>query len=181
VAYSYEDGQYWDDTDYVLPATTRSLSTTLYYQTTSKEYVEFLRDENVTDTLGQQMYDLWEAHGRSAPVAMVSDSTTVDWIPTAAEPLPTYVTAIKANHPNPFNATTQISYELARRSLVRLVIYDVAGRKVRTLEDGWREAGPHALAWQGLDDGKDAVASGLYLARFEADGVDTTLRIVLVK
>jgi hypothetical protein len=44
VNYSYDDGQYWDDTVYSLPAGTARVDVTLYYQSTSKEYVEFLRD-----------------------------------------------------------------------------------------------------------------------------------------
>ena len=42
----------------------------LFHQTTSKEYIEFLRDENVTDTKGQEAYQLWEMFGKSAPVEM---------------------------------------------------------------------------------------------------------------
>jgi len=74
VDYTYTDGQYWDYTEYLLPSTTRYFVVNLYYQTTSKEYVEFLRDENVTDTRGQTMYDLWNTHGKSAPVLMNSIS-----------------------------------------------------------------------------------------------------------
>lgn len=68
--YSYGDGEYWDDTDYPLPIETAYATATLYYQTTSKEYIEFLRDENVTNNAGQTAFDLWAAHGKSTPVAM---------------------------------------------------------------------------------------------------------------
>ena len=61
VGYTYADGQYWDDTAYVLPAERGSCAVTLYYQTTSKEYIEFLRDENVTNSVGQELYDAWVA------------------------------------------------------------------------------------------------------------------------
>lgn len=70
VAYNYTDGQYWDYTEYRLPLETRYFVVNLYYQSTSKEYVEFLRDENITDNRGQTMYDLWNANGKSAPVLM---------------------------------------------------------------------------------------------------------------
>lgn len=72
VGYSYADGQYWDDTEYSLPLTTAQIVVTLYYQTTSKEYVEFLRDENVTNSWGTIFYDLWASEGKSQPVAMVT-------------------------------------------------------------------------------------------------------------
>ncbi len=77
IGYSYEDGQYWDDTEYLLPGATAEIIVTLYYQTTSKEYVEFLRDENVTDDWGNIMYDLWVANGKCAPVAMNIDTVLV--------------------------------------------------------------------------------------------------------
>lgn len=67
VGYAYADGQYWDDTDYALPGTADSLVVSLYYQTTSKEYVEFLRDENVTNSWGDTLFALWDSTGKSAP------------------------------------------------------------------------------------------------------------------
>ena len=70
VAYAYADGQYWDDTLYALPAGATQVSVSLNYQTTSKEYIEFLRDANVTNEAGQIAYDLWQSHGMSEPVNM---------------------------------------------------------------------------------------------------------------
>jgi hypothetical protein len=72
VDYTYADGQYWDYTEYLLPSATKYFVVNLYYQTTSKEYVEFLRDENVTDNWGQTMYDLWNTNGKSAPILMAT-------------------------------------------------------------------------------------------------------------
>lgn len=77
VAYSYTDGQYWDDTFYTIPANSAEVTVTLYYQTLSKEYVEFLRDENTTNHWGQTLYDLWNTNGKSTPVVMASDTTTI--------------------------------------------------------------------------------------------------------
>jgi len=70
VAYQYADGQYWDDTNFTIPVGATEAVVTLYYQTTSKEYIEFLRDENVTNLAGQNAYDRWVARGKSAPVDM---------------------------------------------------------------------------------------------------------------
>ena len=76
VNYSYNDGQYWDDTHYNLPATTDSVEITLFYQTISKEYVEFLRDENVSNETGNRMYNFWDTRGKSAPEIMKKISTS---------------------------------------------------------------------------------------------------------
>ncbi len=84
IGYSYADGQYWDDTYYELPVGVESVTVRLYYQTLSKEYVEFLRDENETNDAGQDLYDAWAANGRSQPVLMVEASTAV----TIVEPPP---------------------------------------------------------------------------------------------
>lgn len=75
VGATYADGQYWDDTFFDVPTGATSAVATLYFQTSSREYMEFLRDTNVTDSTGQTAYDLWEAHGKSAPVAM--DTMTI--------------------------------------------------------------------------------------------------------
>jgi len=74
VGYTYDDGEYWDVTEYTIPGNAAEVEVTLYYQTTSKEYIEFLRDENTTDDWGNVMYDLWAQNGRSAPVAMAYEN-----------------------------------------------------------------------------------------------------------
>jgi PKD repeat protein len=84
VGYSYPDGQYWDDTEYTLPEGSARVVATLYYQTTSKEYVEFLRDENVTNDWGQVLFDLWNTTGKSAPVVMSTE--TYDIVPPGTDP-----------------------------------------------------------------------------------------------
>lgn len=67
VAYSYADGQHWDDTLYTVPAGAASAEVRVFYQLTSKEYIEFLRDANTTNGAGLLAYDRWVAHGKSAP------------------------------------------------------------------------------------------------------------------
>jgi hypothetical protein len=77
VAHSYPDGQYWDDTLYAVPPGAASAEVTLYYQSTSKEFIEFLRDENTTNTKGQEMYDLWNNNGKCPPEVMASVTIAV--------------------------------------------------------------------------------------------------------
>ena len=72
VNYTYADGQYWDDTNYSIPSGAVTAVSTLYFQTSSREYIEFLRDNNVSDDRGNHVYDLWVNEGKSAPLAMDS-------------------------------------------------------------------------------------------------------------
>ncbi|TWT44890.1 Ser-Thr-rich glycosyl-phosphatidyl-inositol-anchored membrane family protein [Phycisphaerae bacterium RAS1] len=81
VGAAYADGQYWDDTDYTIPAGTVHAEVRLYYQSMSKELVEFLRDENVTDLNGQFMYDVWNNNGKSPPELMrLAALDLISWI-----------------------------------------------------------------------------------------------------
>jgi hypothetical protein len=77
VAYTYADGQYWDDTDFSVPAGAVTAEVRVFHQTTTKEYIEFLRDQNTTTTEGQTAYDQWVAWGKSTPTQMALGVTTV--------------------------------------------------------------------------------------------------------
>jgi hypothetical protein len=70
VGESFADGQYWDDVTYPVGSAAVGAEVTLYYQTASREYVEFLRDTNTTNAAGNLLFDLWDDHGKSEPVAM---------------------------------------------------------------------------------------------------------------
>jgi hypothetical protein len=67
---SYADGQYWDDVAYPVGLAAVRAEVVLYYQTTTQEYVEFLRDENSTNTAGEILFDLYDQHSPSPPVEM---------------------------------------------------------------------------------------------------------------
>lgn len=74
VGHPYQDGQYWDETDYELPAGATRAEVKLYYQSTSKEFIEFLRDENRTNTKGLELYSLWATNGKCPPTLMASQT-----------------------------------------------------------------------------------------------------------
>lgn len=83
--------------------------------------------------------------------------------------------------PNPFNPLTTIRFDLATAGAVRLAVFDVCGRRVRTLLDGSLAPGSHAVDWDGRDeDGRD-MGSGVYLARLECGGRTSVARMGLVR
>ncbi len=84
--------------------------------------------------------------------------------------------------PNPFNPATTIGFSLANRAQVELIVYDLTGRRVRTLLAGrWVEAGDHEAKWRGIDEQGREVAAGVYLARFRAGEITATRRMTLIK
>jgi hypothetical protein len=183
VGHAYADGQYWDVTPYTLPASAETVTVTLYYQTTTKEYVEFLRDANVTNSAGDDMYNAWAAHGRGAPIAMEEVTTPVEVVTSIAGAengaRPSF--ALQAGFPNPFRSSTTISYSLREKGPASVRIYDIQGRAVRTLVDGVQAARFHTAVWDGRNDAGHAVASGVYFIRLQAGENTLTKRCIVLR
>jgi hypothetical protein len=72
---------------------------------------------------------------------------------------------LEANYPNPFNPSTTISFTLPQRAEVDLSVYDVGGRRVRTLVREEMDSGRKTVAWDGRDDTGRMVSSGMYFCR----------------
>ena len=104
---------------------------------------------------------------------MVDPTSGADETPVATE--------LFANHPNPFNPSTTIRYALASAGSVQLVVFDAAGRRVRTLVSESQAAGEHRAEFDGRDDRGATLASGVYFYRLESNGVVKTRKMVLLK
>jgi hypothetical protein len=85
------------------------------------------------------------------------------------------------NYPNPFNPSTMIRFSLDRPGAARLDIFNLLGRKVRTLVDAEYPAGEHTVTWDGADDNGRKVSSGMYLYRLTAAGQSLSRKMTLVK
>ena len=91
------------------------------------------------------------------------------------EPVPLSF-ALRPAHPNPFNPTTVISYQLPVASLVKLEIFDISGRWVGNLVNGWRDEGVHQVAWDAA-----GMASGIYFYRIKAGDFSAVRKVLLIK
>jgi len=89
--------------------------------------------------------------------------------------------SLAQNYPNPFNPTTEIKFSIAKSSRVTLTIYDLLGRKVKTLVNSNLNAGLHKVTWNGTNESGKKVGSGLYLYRIESDNFVKTKKMVLLK
>ena len=89
---------------------------------------------------------------------------------------------LSQNYPNPFNPSTILNFELPAPARVRLEIFSVDGRRVRTLFDGQAPQGVTQLIWDGTDDRNRIVATGVYLYRLvRDDGQEESKKMVLVR
>lgn len=88
---------------------------------------------------------------------------------------------LNQNYPNPFNSRTIISYDLPEHSHVRVNIYNVNGRLVRTLTNAAQSAGRNDLHWDGMDDSGDQISTGIYFARLQTGDYSKTIKMVYLK
>ena len=96
-------------------------------------------------------------------------------------PLVPIAYALEQNYPNPFNPTTTIRYQLNKRSEVRLEIYDLLGRRVKTLVTGEQVTGSYSVLWKSDNDARNAVASGVYIYRLRAGDFVQSRKLVLLR
>jgi hypothetical protein len=197
----------FDETSYSIPipldtSSPLTVSATLRYQTTSKEYVEFLLDEAIANSFpddcieridgfenrsrAEILYDMWVTYDRAPPVDMTTDmgSTVVSSATGVAAGNSVPDLHLAQNYPNPMPpgaSGTRIAYYLPADTNVRLDILDVNGRHVRNLTDRFEPMGPHSELWDGRDDQGLRVAAGVYLARLQVQESVLSKRMIVIR
>jgi len=83
---------------------------------------------------------------------------------------------LKQNYPNPFNPSTTISYSLSKASYVKLRVFNILGKELATLADGFQSAGNHSAHFLASD-----MASGVYFYRLETEGYTAMKQMLLIK
>ena len=112
------------------------------------------------------------------PFTLTIDATAMAIDPSELIP---DVFALHQNYPNPFNPTTQIKYDLPEDAMVRITIYDMMGRHVKTLINNEQTAGYKMIRWNATNDAGSAVSAGLYLYRIDTGQFMKTKKMVLLK
>jgi hypothetical protein len=124
----------------------------------------------------------------SFPFAKSGDDEAIGFVPRVPHGLPDPFETVERDEtkpiasgsmtafPNPFNPATTLSYHLPQDGHVQVMIYDVSGRLVTDLVNGWRAAGRHEATWDGANQ-----PSGLYLYRLIAGNRSCSGKMLLVK
>ncbi|NOZ03253.1 MAG: T9SS type A sorting domain-containing protein [FCB group bacterium] len=86
------------------------------------------------------------------------------------------VNHISPAYPNPFNPETTISFRLPETQVVRIVIYDISGKKITELANTEYSAGSHSIIWNASE-----IGSGMYFYRLNAGSFASTGKLMLVK
>ncbi len=84
--------------------------------------------------------------------------------------------SLSQNHPNPFNPVTSVNFTLPQNNYILIDVYNIAGERVETLFQGFKEAGVHSLVWDASQ-----LASGVYFYRLKATGFSAVKKCMLMK
>jgi hypothetical protein len=119
-----------------------------------------------------------DTHGNESQYSLLGPEEITG---TSGSPHVPRTTYLEQNFPNPFNPATTIQFAIAKPGRVSLGVYDVTGRPVRTLVEGWKEPRFYSASWDGRDEKGNPVASGVYLYKLEGPGYSETKKMVLLK
>ena len=97
------------------------------------------------------------------------------------DPPQDYELVLYQNYPNPFNPVTQIDFMVAVDGWIEVAVFDVLGRKISTLQNGYCPVGTHSVTWDGTDGNGRPVASGIYLTRVSSRTQSAARKMVLLK
>ena len=89
--------------------------------------------------------------------------------------------ALYQNYPNPFNPSTTIQYSVPKAGDVKARIFDIQGRLVRSLSNGYQQAGTHSIIWDSRSNSGIVVASGTYFCQVLFNGTALVKKLVLIK
>ena len=85
------------------------------------------------------------------------------------------------NYPNPFNPVTTLRYDLPENAMINITIYDMLGRRVKTLMDQPQDAGYRSVLWDATNNYGKPVSAGIYLYQIQAGEYISTKKMVLLK
>ena len=157
--------------------------------------LEIVLQPNTWTNVTLPIYDLSLDKGRVTQIKIsgaVKDTFYIDDMKLVAQEIETSVEksqglvlpsgyTLSQNYPNPFNPATTIKYDLPKPGHVRLAIYDLLGRHIRTLVDTKQPAGHFQTSWDGTDERNMPVAAGVYFCRMEAKDFVKVIKLALVK
>ncbi len=86
-----------------------------------------------------------------------------------------------ANHPNPFNPSTQIFYSIPKAGYVSLIVFDSTGREVERLVTAYKPAGKYSYTWNAVNSAGRELASNIYFVQLESGGYSATHKITLLR
>ena len=170
ILYAYSNGEIRGKASpEIFPLTDELVFTLMTYSNNENEVLSFELYDNETDTY----YAIDETVNFTKDMIIGDAENTItfnemDFNPSEYELLPAY--------PNPFNPSTNINYVLPSAQNIRLSVYNIIGREVDVIEDGYRNEGNHSIVWDASN-----LASGIYYIKIAAGSFVETQKVMLIK
>ena len=179
----------WEETDD--PDPIEEISYRVVYASDWEDSSTYVYSETIEDTLmgitladNSQYYWLVEAMDSDGFIVGSNDNTpntiVVGTLSIAEDLIPVEF-AIHQNYPNPFNPVTTLRYDLPEQTYVNIIIYDMLGRKIRTLINEQQDPGYKSLIWNATNDYGKPVSAGIYLYQIQAREYISTKKMDLLK
>jgi flagellar hook assembly protein FlgD len=89
--------------------------------------------------------------------------------------------SLSANYPNPFNPSTKIKFSINKPGIVSVTIFDILGKEIRTLFNGYCQSGSKIISWDGKDFSGKNMGAGMYIYQLETKDVRISKKMVLIK
>ena len=154
------------------------------------DLVTVLGEAIIIDTLTDELHriDIITGAQLAAPTSLLLDvnyqglalATPIVTGVESSDNLPA-VTAVRSIFPNPFNPFVRIAFDLDRDRPIRITVYDLRGRIIKSVLDEVRPAGSYEMTWDGHDRGGQKVASGVYYVSVQSGDWSDRRKIVLLK
>ena len=165
ILYNYGNGDFMEPVFYVVNEYNRDIAQTDLDGDGDLELVSITTTSEIDD-----MVVFWNLKDQ-IPVDVDGDGQTL---------MPMLYT-LSQNYPNPFNPFTSIDYAVPSRCRVTIMVYNILGQPVRQLVDEYKSAGIYTAYWDGCDENRQTMASGLYFYRIKAGDYAETRKMVLLK
>jgi uncharacterized repeat protein (TIGR01451 family) len=136
-------------------------------------------DSTITNTA--TLTDVDQKDGNPFNNAASASVTVISPVPAEEISLAPTVYSLSTGRPNPFRDRVTIRFDLPAPGEASLVVFDVTGRRVRTIVSGRLDAGRYAPVWDGRDDAGSRVAAGVYFVRLQAADFTATRKSVRLK
>ena len=137
-------------------------------------HLMFLDDNSYGSTIA--------GHGENLGGTMMYTALDINFGPDNNDPnLIAPSAALEQNYPNPFNPTTTIKYQIKNTGHVQIEVFNVKGQKVATLVNREQSAGDYQVVWNGQNDAKKSVPSGVYFYKMKSGDYSVSKKMILLK
>jgi predicted outer membrane repeat protein len=179
----------WDVTVNWSPAIDQDFASFKVYRSITAEFElsdELLIEETADNFLVDPLSEIGEFYYRVSAVDVHgnesggSEAASVVVVSLDTQIIPVEFT-LEQNYPNPFNPSTNICYGIPEDSQVSLIIYDVQGNVIQTLESSRRSAGWYKVVWDGETAKGKSISTGIYFARLVAGDYTQVIKLVYLK